>query len=385
MTDWNKVRSLYMVPADIVYLNNGSFGPAPRAVFDALVRSMKQLEENPNVFEEQLSRVLTVVVPKLAAFVGAAPDFVAVGMNLTWGMNVISRGIRGLAPGDEILTTNQEYGAINNAWDFAAIQKGLVIKTVDIPVPPETPERIVKIIEAGITAKTRLIYVSHITTSTGLVLPVKKICAMARAHGILTAIDGAHAPGMIQVDVGDIDCDFYAGNCHKWLGAPKGTAFIAAHPRSWDKLDPYQVGWGWTKGATETWEGNFERPGVHNTALPLGIGEAVDFQLSIGKKEIEARGRELAEKGKDMFARFPGVKLLTSRDPAMCGSMAAYSLPPVQDGNKLARVLKERKIVIPAGADSTGGRMRISTHIFNSTKDLDALAEALKEVYPSWR
>lgn len=241
MNDWQQIRSQYMVPKDIVYLNNGSFGPAPRVVFEALVGYMRQLEENPNVFGDQYSRLVKEVKPKLAAFVGSRSDYTAIVVNLTYGMNVLSRGLRTLQPGDEILATNQEYGAVNNMWDFSARQHGWIVRRVNIPVPPENPEQILRIIEEGITPSTRVIYASHITTTTGLVLPVKQISALAHSRGILSVIDGAHAPGMIEMDIGDIGCDFYAGNCHKWLGAPKGTAFIAMNPRSWDKLDPYLV------------------------------------------------------------------------------------------------------------------------------------------------
>jgi len=381
MNDWQQIRSQYMVPKDIVYLNNGSFGPAPRVVFEALVGYMRQLEENPNVFGDQYSRLVKEVKPKLAAFVGSRSDYTAIVVNLTYGMNVLSRGLRTLQPGDEILATNQEYGAVNNMWDFSARQHGWIVRRVNIPVPPENPEQILRIIEEGITPSTRVIYASHITTTTGLVLPVKQISALAHSRGILSVIDGAHAPGMIEMDIGDIGCDFYAGNCHKWLGAPKGTAFIAMNPRSWDKLDPYLVGWGWNTEKTETFEGNFENPGVHNTALPNAIGEAVDFQLAIGKNAIETRGRELAEYGKNLFTSLRGVKLLTPRAPAMCGSMAAYSLPPLEDDQKMTRELQARKIVVPAGANNAGGRMRVSTHIYNSKEDLHLLAQALREIY----
>jgi isopenicillin-N epimerase len=379
--NWDGVKAQYMVPDDLVYMNNGSFGPAPRVVWDALLRYLKQLEENPATFNDQYNRLVKVVKPKLAAFVGSDPACTANVTNLTFGMNVLSRSIRGLSPGDEILTTDQEYGAVNNIWDFAAQKQGLVVKRVAIPVPPESPEQIVGIIERGITPRTRVIYASHITTTTGLVLPVKQISALARSHGILSFIDGAHAPGMIRVNITDIGCDFYTGNCHKWLGAPMGTAFIAMHPRSWERLDPFLVGWGWSKDGTETFEGNFENPGVHNTALHNAVGEAVDFQLGIGPKEIEERGRELAEYGKDLFTRIPGVNLLTPRDPAMCGSMAKFSLPPLDDEKRMGDAFKRRNMVVVAGANAAGGTMRISTHIYNSKADLHLLDEALREAY----
>jgi isopenicillin-N epimerase len=379
--DWSTMRSRYMVPDDIVYLNNGSYGPTPRVVYEGLLLYLKQLEENPSVYGEQYNRLQKVVKPKLAAFLGCDPERMAIVVNLTFGMNVLSRGIRGLSPGDEVLTTNQEYGAVNNIWDFAAQKQGLVVRHVHIPTLPESPQQIVRIIEEGITPRTRIIYASHVTSPTGLVLPVKEISALARSRGILSFIDGAHAPGMLRVDIRGIGCDFYTGNCHKWLGAPKGTAFIAMHPRSWERIEPYLVGWGWSKDKAETFDGNFENPGIHNTALPNAIGEAVDFQLGIGTQNIEARGRELAEYGKDLFLRIPGVKLLTPRDPAMCGSMAAFSLPAVEDDTRFTEALRKRRIVVPAGANSAGGRMRVSTHIYNSREDLHVLDEALREIY----
>jgi len=379
MTDWNRIRSLYMVPRNVVYLNNGSFGPAPRPVFDALVRYLKQLEENPSVFDDQFARMRAVVKPKLAAFVGSDPAYTAVVVNLTFGMNVLAQGIRGLSPGDEVLATDQEYGAVNNTWDYTACRQGLVVRKVAIPSPPESAQQVVELIERAITPKTRVIYVSHVTTGTGLVQPVKEICALARAHRILSFIDGAHAPGMIKVDIADIGCDFYAGNCHKWLNAPKGTAFIAMTRRSWDRIAPFQVGWGWEKDKPETFEGNFEKPGVHNSALSSAIGEAVDFQLSIGKDAIEARGRELAEHTKDRLTRLPGVRLLTPRDPRLCGSMSAFSLPAAGNDHRLLGALKSRGIVVPARIGPSGGWLRVSTHIYNSAADVQVLEEALKE------
>jgi len=149
--------------------------------------------------------------------------------------------------------------------------------------------------------------------------------------------------------------------------------------RSWERISPFQVGWGWEKNKPETFEGNFETPGVHNTALSNAIGEAVDFQLSIGKEAIENRGRELAAFTKDLLTGLPGVRLLTPRDPALCGSMSAFTFPAAESDQRLMGALKTRGIVVPARADRTGGWLRASTHIFNSRGDVEILAEALKE------
>jgi selenocysteine lyase/cysteine desulfurase len=141
------------------------------------------------------------------------------------------------------------------------------------------------------------------------------------------------------------------------------------------------VGWGWKKGEPETFAGNFDSHGIHNVALANAIGDAIDFQLSIGREEIEARGREIAEYGKDVFTRIPGARLLTPRDPALCGSMASYALPPLEDGERMLNALRSRNLFIPAGANSAGGRMRVSTHIYNGFEDVDLLAGALRESY----
>jgi isopenicillin-N epimerase len=378
---WSTMKSRFMVPPDLVYLNNGSFGPAPKPVFEALSRYSRALEENPSVWGDQNDRVIHEVTPHLGRFVNAHPGHVAMVTNLTMGMNVFARGLRTLQPGDEILTTNQEYGAVVNVWEYVAKQKGCSVHHVHIPVPPESAEEIVRIIEQGITPRTRVLVFSHITTTTGLILPVKQISALARSRGILTVIDGAHAPGMIRVDIQDIDCDFYTGNCHKWLGAPKGSAFVAMHPRSWEKVDPYIVGWGWNKETPESFEGNFQAPGIHNSAIPLAVGDACTFQEEIGQEAIETRCRQLAEYAKDVFTRLPGVKLLTPRDPSLCCAIASYSLPPLEDDKRMGEAFKKRNMVVIAGANNAGGRMRLSTHIYNSEADVQLLDEAFREAY----
>ncbi len=381
MTDWNDIRARYLVPDGLTFLQNGSYGPAPRPVFDAMVGYLLMLEENPSRFGELFNRLATVVKPKLAAFVGARPEYTAVVTNLTMGMNVISRGMRGLAPGDEVLVSDLEYGAVVNAWEFAAKQKGFAVRRFPVPTLPEGPEDIVRALDAAIGPHTRVVVTSHVTTGTGLVLPVAGIAALCRSRGVLSVIDGAHAPGMLPVDLAAIDADFYAGNCHKWLGAPLGTAFFTAAERSWDRLDPFVVGWGWNKDTPETFNGNFEHPGIHNVAISNAIGEAVDFQLAIGRDVIAARVRELADYGKDVIGRLPGVKLETPRDHRLCGAMARFSFPPVADKDRFGRALQARRIVSAAGSGPEGGGGRLSTHIYNSKADIDLFVEALREIY----
>lgn len=381
MVDWKQVRDLYMVPKETVFLNNGSYGPCPRRVFDALVGYLRRLEECPASYGGLYGRMIDKAKPRLASFVGAEAKNTVFVLNLTMGMNLVARGLRGLMPGDEIVTTDQEYGAVNNIWDWVARRNGCAVMRAAVPTPPQGADAVVEALRRVMTRRTRVLYCSHITTSTGLITPVKQLCAAARERGVLTVIDGAHAPGMIPVDVGDIGCDYYVGNCHKWLCAPKGTAFVAMREGAWERLDPQIVGWGWSKDRPETLSGNFESLGIHNVAAPNAVLDAVGFQEGIGREAIAARGRELAAYGRRILTGLPGVAALTPEDPAQSGSMAAYRLPPLADGARLTGALQRRGIVIPHGADAQGGRLRLSTHIYNTTSEVDLLAEALREAY----
>jgi isopenicillin-N epimerase len=377
---WEEVRSSFMVPDGVVYLNNGTAGPCPRAAYEKTIAVTAAVEANPGELGPAYAKAFGESKERFARFIGARPADVVFVLNVTVGMSIISRGLRCLRAGDEILTTDQEYGAVTNAWEFVAARRGCTVRRVAIPQPPESPQQVVDILLGAMTAATRVLLFSHIPTTTGMIFPARELCAGARARGVLTAIDGAHVAGMVPVDLSDIDADFYTGNCHKWLCAPKGTGFLHVPERNQKLLDPLIVGWGWSKDREETFLGNHENPGTHNPAPWIGVGEAVAFQEFIGRDRIAARGRELATYGKDRIETLPGVKLVTSRKPELCCSIARYLLPPCAEG-RLQKALEARRIVIPAGADPNGGSMRLSTHIYNTTREVDLLMEALREAY----
>lgn len=375
---WDGIRNQFMITPGVLYLNNGSFGPSPRRVIETTTHHMMQLEENPAQYGEYWNRFQNAQ-KELAAFVGADPDDIAFILNVTVGMNMISRGLKDLNPGDEVLSTDQEYGAVNNAWEYLCAKKKLTLTRVTIPSPPQSKEQIVELMERSVTSKTRVMYFSHITTTTGLIMPVTEICSMARQHGVITAVDGAHGPGMIPLNISGLGCDFYTGNCHKWLCSPFGAGFLWAAKNVQDRLEPFIVGWGWKKD-DESFLGNFENPGTFNSPLYLGVGEAVKFQLDIGREEIARRGRELARYAKEKFSQHPGVQVLTPWEDELSGSMASYILPPC-NSKRISNILTERKIIVIAGADENGGRMRLSTHIYNNRGQIDILHDALAEAY----
>ena len=206
-------------------------------------------------------------------------------------------------------------------------------------------------------------------------MPVAEICALARSHHILTAVDGAHAPGMIPLDVQSLGCDFYTGNCHKWLCGPKGTAFLWAKPEHQHRLDPFVVGWGW-KRDDETFLGNFENPGTHCIALPVAVGEAVDFQLAVGREHVARRGRELAKIVREIIGAIPGAEPLVPAE--LTCSLTAFSLPAM-DQERLNQALKKRGIIVPNRVSAEDTWLRVSTHIYNMPFEVETLRDALDE------
>ncbi|HKJ85289.1 MAG TPA: aminotransferase class V-fold PLP-dependent enzyme, partial [Spirochaetia bacterium] len=231
-TDWDAIARRYSIPSGIAYLNNGSFGPVPTAAIEASVALLRDLESNPQEYLAAYRERTPGVKASLGTFLGMrAEDFVFV-TNVTVAMNMIARGLRSLAPGDEILLTDQEYGAVDKTWQFVAAKRGASIARAPLPAPARTPGELYDAVVSAITPRTRIISISHITSPTGVILPVRAVCAEARRRGVLTAVDGAHAPGMIPLDIESFGADFYAGNCHKWLGAPKGVGFLWVSPQA---------------------------------------------------------------------------------------------------------------------------------------------------------
>ena len=377
--DWESVRKSFMIPEGVVYLNNGTAGPCPRCVFDKMVEWQRVLEANPAELGPVNNEAVKPAKEKLAAFVGIEPANMVFVMNVTVGMNMVAAGPRNLKPGDEILITDQEYNAVSRAWEFNADKRGCVLKRVAIPFPPESSDQIVSAFEQAITPRTRVLVFAHITSSA-IMMPVQRLCKLAKERGILTAVDGAHAPGMIPLDVPGLGCDFYVGNCHKWLCAPKGSGFFYAAPHAQGLLAPFVVGHGWAKGK-ETFLGNFESPGTHSPAPYIGAGEAVDFQNRIGRENIAARGRELTLYGREALAQIPGVRPATPAHPDFVCSMASYFLPPIEDELRFARMLGKYRITVPGSAGKQGGRLRVSSHIYNTTGEIDLLVRALREAY----
>lgn len=393
---WSSLRHELMLDPTVTYLNNGSYGSCAKVVFDVVVEHMKRHQSQPChqlLFESP--SIVRASKEKLGAYVGADPDHFAMVMNLTVGMNMVANGLD-LEAGTEILSTDQEYGAVNNCWASAAEQNGWVINRVSIPSPPESHDQIVEIVANGITPQTKVLVFSHITTSTGLIMPVKRLVELAREQGILSVVDGAHVPGMIPLNIEDTGADIYVGNCHKWLMGPMGTAFLYVRPEIQEQIRPSVVGWGMSfdkllsaglrsimPSMSMTYMYRFfEFLGTRDVAPFIGVGTAVDFQRGIGIDRIAARGRQLARYLRTALKeRIPEAGLLTPQDERLSGSITAFTIPPIGDRHVMIELWQRHRIQIGGlRTEPEVARCRISTHYYNSYTDIDRFLEALIEL-----
>src|SRR3954471_41444 len=224
---WQAARDRMLLDPTVINLNTGSFGPTPRVVFERATELRRRLAAEPMDFLlRQSPPLLWEARECLAAFLGTAPERLAFTAHVTVAVNIIAASLRLAAPG-EILLGDHEYGAMHWCWQRAAVRQGLTVRTFCMPMMATSPDEIIDAVLSQLSDRTRLLFFSHVLSANGTVLPAKELCDLARRRGVLTVMDGAHAPAMVPVDVDSLGCDFYGGNCHKWLLAPIGAGFLA--------------------------------------------------------------------------------------------------------------------------------------------------------------
>jgi isopenicillin-N epimerase len=391
---WSQARAQMLLDPAVTNLNTGSFGPLPRVVFERVTALRRRLAEEPMDFlVREVPALLWPARERLAALIGAEPQRLAFTANVTAAINTVAASLRLAAPG-EILLTDHEYGAMHWCWERAAQRQGLTLRTFALSILPRTPSEIVTAARAAFTDRTRLLFFSHVLSPTGMVLPARELCAAARQRGILTVIDGAHAPGMIPLDLASLGCDFYGGNCHKWILAPTGSGFLYLGAGSEDRVQPLQVSWGWhPEPPGRAWPDErdefgstprlraFEFEGVRDPCPWLAVPAAIGFQEGLGWERIRSRIAELTGYVRQRLDGTSGLSLATPPQPDLSGAMTAFRLPPGIDAASLRRRLWEDcRIEAPVIERPEGLLLRISTHFYNTAAEIDRLAEALPEL-----
>jgi isopenicillin-N epimerase len=373
---WGAVRRQFLIPDDEVYLNNGTVGSSPLPVLQAVVDGFNELERMAQADPEDYpiwgyGPFLEFREP-LARFVNAPASEIALLRNATEANSYIANGLE-LKSGDEVLMSDQEHPGGEQPWLLRQKRYGTVVRKFELPKPPKSADEILQRIDDAITPRTRILFVSHISTVTGVVLPAKAICRLARERGVLSALDGAHVPGMMQLDLRDIGCDLYTASPHKWLQAPKGSGFLYVReevmPRIWNTI----VTAGWDEPALKA--ERFQRIGSSNVAMLWGLRAAIAFAEQIGMDRIERRHRAMADY---LHARMVerGAESWTSPDPALRCGIATVNVPPIQRMALEQWMWKTHRIRIRGGEPS---KLRLSTPYYLRRKDVDRFLAAFDE------
>lgn len=380
------MREHFLLDPGVVFLNHGSFGACPREVLEACQAWQREMERNPVEFLGRRSGgLLARAREELAAYLGARAEDLAFVPNATHGVNAVARSLP-LEPGDEVLGTALEYGACDNAWAFVCGRRGATYVRAGVPLPFDAAGFADRLWER-VTPRTRVIFLSHIASATALVLPVAEVCRRARAAGILTLVDGAHAPGQVPLDLEALGADFYTGNCHKWMCAPKGAAFLHARRGRHELLDGPVISWGYT----EPYEGHdryagctlLERrlqwQGTRDLSAFLAVPAALAFQARHGWEAV----REDCHRR--VVATLDRVCALTGLEAPACGEdfaqMAILPVPPRDPEALREELFRDHRIEVPV--TTHGGRtfVRISLQAYNAPGDEEALVEALRRIY----
>jgi isopenicillin-N epimerase len=373
---WTALRKQFLIPEEEVYLNNGTVGSSPLPVLKAIVDCYRDTERmaqsDPEDYPIWGYAAWNEFRDPLAKFIGCKRDEIALLRNATEANSYIANGVD-LKAGDEVLITDQEHPGGEHPWNLRAKRYGIVVKKITLPKPVQDAAAVLNLFEAAITSRTRVIFFSHITTVTGVVLPAKEICGLARSKGILSAVDGAHVPGMMKLDVHDLGCDMYSASPHKWLQATKGTGFLYVRDEVIDRV--------WNTIATEGWDDTklraerFQRIGSSNVPTLCGLRAAIEFANQIGMERIEKRHRQMANY---MLAEMQkrGATSWTSPDAALRCAITTVNVPPVQRMALENWLWTEKKIRIRGGEPS---KLRISTPYFVLRKDAERFLASFDE------
>jgi isopenicillin-N epimerase len=314
----------------------------------------------------------------LARFVGTAPDNLVFVENSTAGMNVVAATIP-LQPGDEVLLTNHEYGAVQRIWRRACQTAGAAEPiTATLPTNFETAEQVVDAIFRSATDRTRLVVVSHITSPTAIILPVQQICDEARRRGIVTCIDGPHAPAQVPIALDKLPCDFYTASLHKWLSAPLGSGFLSVAPHWQSRVRTPILSWGRVSPTKpNAWWEEFVWTGTRDSSAYLAVPVAIELLERVGPDRFRARTHFLARYARDRLVKLVGIEPHVPDSEQWYGSMASVPLPPGDARVLQMELWQKHGIEVPVVEHNGERSIRVSCHLYNDRSDIDRLVEGL--------
>ena len=368
---------MFTVDRNIINLNNGGVSPSPKIVMESEKRYLEISNMGPSHFMwKYLTPEVEAVRRRLAQNFGCDPEEIAITRNASEALEIVQMGMP-LNRGDEVLTTNQDYGRMITTWQQRERREGIVLKQVGFPVPPPSLEFLAKRIEENITPRTKVIHICHITNLTGQIFPVKQIVQKARAKGIEVVVDGAHAFGQFPFKQADLDCDYYGTSLHKWILAPIGTGFLYVKREKISKIWPLMA-------APESMNDNirkFEEIGTHPASQRNTITEALTFHESIGVERKAARFRYLRKRWSARLKALPGVRLHTSDDPEMSCGIGTIGV----DGFNIAKLAeylmeKHRILTVPIVRAGEYSGLRVTPNVYTTLEEVDTFAQTMESI-----
>lgn len=371
----------------MTFLNHGSFGACPKQVLDFQQRLRSQLEQEPlRFFGREWEPLLDDARTKLAAFVGADVQDLVFVSNATTGVNSVLRSLT-FSPGDEILTTNHEYNACRNALDFIASRTGARVVVAKIPFPIDSPQQVVGAVIERVSPKTRLALLDHVTSQTGLIFPIQELVKELQQRGVDTLVDGAHTPGMIPLELEEIGAAYYTGNCHKWLCAPKGAAFLYVRRDKQSEIRPLTISHGTNSPRTDKtrFQLEFDWTGTDDPTAYMCVPEAIAFMGSLlpgGWTELMQQNHQLVLQGRQLLCE--ALEVQPPCPEEMIGSMAVVPLPTMLENRDFMSIHDELfdkfgiQVQVMPWQEKPRLLVRISAQIYNTLEQYEYLGKVLK-------
>ncbi len=372
---WLRIRQAYTTSRNVINLNNGGVSPQPKVVQEAVEHYNRISNEAPSYY---MWRILDKQKPSvrrnLAEVAGCSPEEIAINRNTTEGIINVIMGMD-LKKGDEVVLTKMDYSRVKVAWKQQEQRLGLKLKWIDLPQPMEDEDEMVKLFTDQFTSKTRVVNITHVINWTGQILPVKKICAAAKARGITTIVDGAHSFAHLDFKISDLDCDFFATSLHKWLCAPFGSGMLYVRKEKISSIWPLLP----SDNPLSDNIKKFEQLGTHSSAIELAIGHAIDFHQMIGIARKEKRLRHLKDYWANQVKDIEGVQLNTSLNPQFSGALAHVNVGSYNASDLDLALFNTFKIhTSPIKMEGLNG-VRITPHVYTTKKELDLLVEGIKK------
>jgi len=389
------MREQFLLHPDVVFLNHGSFGACPLPVFEVYQAWQRELEAQPVEFMgRRVDTLLDEARLALGNYLHCHADDLVYIPNATVGMNTIARSIP-LQAGDEILATDHEYGAVDLLWQFICEKTGATYIRQPMPLPFTTPEAFIEQFWNAVTPRTKVISISHLTSPTALIFPIGEIIKRAREAGIYTVIDGAHAPGQLNLNLTELDPDFYTGNCHKWLSAPKGAGFLYVRRELHNMIDPLVISWGYQPSNGKSLGGGLvlssattrlvqqnQYQATRDVSAYLSVPAAIQFQAEHNWDAVRARCHTLTIETRKRVAELTELPMIAPE--SWLGQMFTASLPETIDPNQFkARLYDEYRIEAPIVVWNDKPYIRVSFQGYNTQDDADKLIEAMSALLDS--